>query len=266
MIPVLKNVHVELWPIGKLKPDKKNARVHGEKNIEAIKSSLKKFGQQKNIVILKDGTVIAGNGQLQAAKSLGWKKLAVSVFSGTAQEAKAFAIADNRTAELASWDEDNLAEALKSLSVDYDLNDFGFDKLDLSTEAVDPVGEQATLSEYSKKLDTPIYTPKGKKPTIDQLSNERRAAELIKKIKASKISEVEKVFLIKAASRHIVFDYHMIAEYYCHASKEAKGLMEESALVIIDFKKAVEKGYVVLSQEIRDIYQKDYGDEKSSKK
>lgn len=248
----------ELWPVSKLKPDKKNARKHGAKNLAAIKNSLKKFGQQKNIVILKDGTVIAGNGTLEAAKSLGWKKLAVHVFSGTAAEARAFAIADNRTGELAEWDEDFLARELKDLAVDFKLEDLGFDAADLSADfslnEPDP-----GLSEYSKKLDTPIYSPKGKKPKLSELSNERRAAELIKKINASKIAEAEKVFLRKAASRHIAFDYHQIAEYYCHASKEMQGLIEDSALVIIDFKKAIEQGYVVLSREIEQIYKKSHG-------
>jgi ParB-like chromosome segregation protein Spo0J len=66
--------------IAELKPDSKNARSYEQRSIEAIQKSLLEFGQQKPIVILKDGTVIAGNGTLQAASSLGWKHLACVTF------------------------------------------------------------------------------------------------------------------------------------------------------------------------------------------
>jgi hypothetical protein len=62
--------------------------------------------------------------------------------------------------------------------------------------------------------------------------------------------------------RHIVFDYQKIADYYAHASKEIQELMEKSALVIIDFNKAIQNGYVKLSHEIAKQYGEDYPDEK----
>ena len=68
-------------------------------------------------------------------------------------------------------------------------------------------------------------------------------------------------FLRQAAARHTVFDYAKIADYYAHASKEMQELMEDSALVIIDFGKAIEKGYIRLSDEIRNEYTREYGNE-----
>ena len=59
-----------------------------------------------------------------------------------------------------------------------------------------------------------------------------------------------------AASRHLVFDYSKIADYYSHSNKEMQELMEDSALVIIDFKKAIEDGYVKLTKEIADLFNK----------
>jgi len=56
-------------------------------------------------------------------------------------------------------------------------------------------------------------------------------------------------------------NFELIANYYAHASKECQELMEDSALVIIDFEKALEKGYVTLSDKISDQYLKDYPDE-----
>jgi hypothetical protein len=100
--------------IADLVSDPNNVRKHDTKNIEAIKGSLIKFGQQKPIVATKDGIVLAGNGTLQAAKEIGWDKISVYVTDLEGFNASAFAIADNRTSELASWD-DGLAESLNSL-------------------------------------------------------------------------------------------------------------------------------------------------------
>lgn len=64
-----------------------------------------------------------------------------------------------------------------------------------------------------------------------------------------------------AASRHVVFRYDRIAEYYCHAPKEVQELMEESALVIIDFDDAIEGGYVRARMEMEAEFEKEYGNE-----
>ena len=122
----------ESWPVKRLKPDPKNARKHDEKNIEAIKYSLKTYGQQKNIVVTKDGTVIAGNGTLEAAKQLKWTHLLVNIFKGTPSEAKAYTLADNRTAELASWEDQILLDTIKELqSGDIDMDALGFSKTEI---------------------------------------------------------------------------------------------------------------------------------------
>ena len=106
-------------PIDRLREDPQNARKHDDRNIAAIVASLQQFGQQKPVVALKDGTIIAGNGTLRAAQRLGWDKLAVAFFdSKDKARAKAYAIADNRSAELAEWDAPVLAETLKELEVE----------------------------------------------------------------------------------------------------------------------------------------------------
>jgi hypothetical protein len=102
-------------PIDRLRPDPKNARRHDDRSVDSIAASFRTYGQQKPIVILKDGTVIAGNGSLAAAKKLGWKKLAAVRFDDEVQ-ARAYALADNRTAELSSWDDLQLGKTLDELS------------------------------------------------------------------------------------------------------------------------------------------------------
>jgi len=99
-----------------LTQDPRNVRKHSERNIEAVKASLKKFGQQKPIVVQEDGTVIAGNATLEAARALGWEKIEIVRTKLIGEAATAFAIADNRTAELAMWDEAALFDQLKAMT------------------------------------------------------------------------------------------------------------------------------------------------------
>ena len=102
-------------PVGALSLDKRNARAHGPANLKAIKLSLTRFGQQKPIVVSEEGVGYAGNGTLLAARELGWETIKVSVSALPIEELRAYALADNRTAELAEWDVDALALSLEHL-------------------------------------------------------------------------------------------------------------------------------------------------------
>lgn len=113
---------------------------------------------------------------------------------------------------------------------------------------------------YSTKIEAPIYEPKNKQPHILELFDDRKTKRIISEIESSNIDESEKVFLIEAAKRHTVFNYERIADYYAHATPEMQQLMERSALVIIDFEKAIEFGYVKICDEIRGQYLTEYGE------
>lgn len=106
---------VEHVPTSALHLDPANARKHGPKSIAAIKASLQRFGQQKVLVVNSENVVVAGNGTLVAARELGWESIDVVRTSLTGADLVAFAIADNRTAELSEWDDDALARLMKSL-------------------------------------------------------------------------------------------------------------------------------------------------------
>ena len=121
---------IETRSIKTLTPDPQNARKHDQRNLDAIKASLDKFGQRKPIVITPEGVVLAGNGTLEAAKSLGWSEIAVTVTpkDWDYATAKAYALADNRSAELAEWDTSILASQLVELdSEGWDIGELGFD-------------------------------------------------------------------------------------------------------------------------------------------
>lgn len=119
----------ETVAIDSISLDPANVRRHPDRNIQTIVASLKRFGQQKPIVVTKEGIVIAGNGTLQAARHLGWKQIEIVRTSLTGSDATAYAIADNRTAELAEWDDDALAQTLAALQIEDEklALDTGFD-------------------------------------------------------------------------------------------------------------------------------------------
>jgi site-specific DNA-methyltransferase (adenine-specific) len=120
---------IETLQIKDLTPDPQNARQHDEKNLKAIQGSLKQFGQRKPIVITEQGVIVAGNGTVEAAKRLGWLEIQAVQVPGdwTPEQTKAFALADNRTAELANWEKDILATQLLDLEeAGFEIADFGF--------------------------------------------------------------------------------------------------------------------------------------------
>lgn len=134
---MLKSISVK---IDTLHIDPANLRLHPVRNVDTIKASLVRFGQQKPIVVDGDGIVRAGNGTLEAARQLGWAQINVVRTALKGSEAIAYAIADNRTAELAEWDTDRLGEVLTALSSE----EFELDELGFSEEELDElVGKSA---------------------------------------------------------------------------------------------------------------------------
>jgi ParB-like chromosome segregation protein Spo0J len=132
-------------PIAGLRPDPHNARRHSVRNLGAIAASLATFGQQKPIVVDSDGVVLAGNGTLEAARSLGWTHLAVARTGLTGASGRAFALADNRTAELAEWDHAVLTEALAALAQEpgLDATVSGFNSRDIARSLAERAGPAA---------------------------------------------------------------------------------------------------------------------------
>jgi ParB-like chromosome segregation protein Spo0J len=148
---------LETVGIETLSPDPANVRKHGQRNMDAIKASLRRFGQQKPIVVDAKGIVLAGNGTLAAARELGWREIQIVRTELTGSQATAFGIADNRSAELAEWDE-KLADVLASLKAeDFPLEEIGFDLADLGKLlppdfAPGTEGEQGKLDQLEPKM------------------------------------------------------------------------------------------------------------------
>ena len=84
---------------------------------------------------------------------------------------------------------------------------------------------------------------------------------MVKEINESNLHDAEKAFLRIAAQRHTVLNFKKIAEYYAHADKELQTLMENNALIIIDFNRAIELGLVELTKRISALTKEEYGDD-----
>jgi DNA modification methylase len=117
--------------LSKLKPDKKNARKHSERNIDEIARSLRRFGQHRPFVVQR-GTnkILVGNGMYEAMKSLGWSEGSVLYVEDDDETAVKRALADNRTGELAEWDWPVLKDIVQELGPEPDIPGWNDEELE----------------------------------------------------------------------------------------------------------------------------------------
>jgi ParB/RepB/Spo0J family partition protein len=126
-------------PLESLTPDPENSRRHPEDNIDAIVRSLAEFGQDQPLVVREEGRVIIkGNGRWEAARALGWTHVAAVLVSESEVRAAARALADNRSAELAEWDDAVLARVIERVraSDEVSTDATGFTPEDVANDAV----------------------------------------------------------------------------------------------------------------------------------
>ena len=122
-----RGLRIRRVPLDSLRLDPANARLHDDRNRDAIRGSLARFGQQKPIVVDRGGVIVAGNGTFEAARSLGWIEIDVVETGLEGLEAAAFAIADNRTSDLSEFDSPALARLLAELQAEEALEGVGFE-------------------------------------------------------------------------------------------------------------------------------------------
>ena len=134
-------ISVRWLPVESLTPDPENARVHGPRQIARIADSIAAFGFNVPVLIDGKGAVLAGHGRVLAARRLGLSEVPTIALEHLSEpERRAFMIADNRLAELASWDDRRLGvelKALKSLDLDFSIEATGFE-LDEIELKIDP--------------------------------------------------------------------------------------------------------------------------------
>jgi DNA modification methylase len=159
------SLKLEMVPRTRLVPYAGNTRVHSKKQITKIASALRKFGFVNPILTGPDNTVIVGHGRLLAAELLGMDEVPTIVLGHlTAAERRAYAIADNRLAELSHFDLDLLSielKALDALELDFPLEITGFEGAQLD----------AFLDPTPTKIDPADQVPEASGPPVTRLGD-----------------------------------------------------------------------------------------------
>ena len=236
----------------KIKPSSKNTNKHTEDGMQLLKTSIDKVGVLESISVTKEGTIISGHARN-------------SIFLEKGMIAKEIHLQENEYPVIVTDIEDNTKQyyeaqilanttANKNFNLDTELIEeiaveYGIDIAEMGIETIKDLNDET----YTSKVESPIYTPKEEKPKEDELYNLGKYNELMDKINSSNLADGKKLFLQLAATRHIQFNYAKIAEFYSHEEKEIQDLMEDSALVIIDYAKAIELGFVKLYEDLEKI-------------
>ena len=134
---------IEQWPLSRLQPYARNAKVHGAEQVARLAASMAEFGWTVPCLVAEDGELIAGHGRVLAATQLGLTEAPVIVLGHlTEAQRRAYRIADNKLTELGTWDEALLSAELQDLLADdYDLSLVGFSDGELDKLlAFDPGG------------------------------------------------------------------------------------------------------------------------------
>lgn len=136
-------------------PYENNPR-NNDKAVKFVANSIKQFGFKVPIIIDKNGVIVAGHTRLKAAKKLGMKMVPCIVADDlTPKQVKAFRLADNKTAELADWNDELLESELADID-DIDMGQFGF-------EGLENLGEEEKDDTYTTAINIPQYDITGDK-------------------------------------------------------------------------------------------------------
>ena len=240
-------------PVSKLRANPKNPRIIKDEKFQKLVQSIKDFPEMlelRPIVVDGDWMVLGGNMRLKACPAAGLKEVPVAIAADlTPDQQREFIIKDN--VGFGEWQWDALANEWDA----NELIDWGLDVPSFEQEALTlPDNENP----YTKKIEAPIYKITGEKPQPEQTYDVTRYLRLCKRVDDSNVSDAEKALLKLAAARHIVFDYAQMAELYAHSNAEMQDLMEESALVIIDFDKAIELEYAKITQHLVDEFEEHF--------
>ena len=230
----------------------RNPKNHTDKDIDLIIKSIKRNGWGDPLLVCPETMeVLSGNGRLMAAQKLGMEQVPV-VYApkGLTEKQKAdLVIASNKLVEVSDYNE-HLSELISEFELG--IEDFGIEPEEEKKEE--------TTNPYEMKIETPVYEITGEEPSIEELTDTEKGEKILKIIDSLDVSEPQKQFLRICATRLYEFNYSKIAEYYAHQDKTMQDIMEKMALVIIDYDKAVENGFVDMTERIEKIVGKNIVD------
>lgn len=216
--------------------------------------TIKKHGFSFPFFVWKDGKtnyIMDGHGRFNALVALKRKGEEMPesfpvVYVNAQDESEAKELLLKLNSQYGKMTKDSVASFLGDLEIN-------FEDLQLPNGVLELDRPEVDENPYTTKIETPIYEIKGDNPGFREMVDTTKYDSLCKEIDASELPEDQKKFLKLAATRHIQFHYGKIAEYYAHQDEEMQNLMENSALVIIDYEKALELGYVKMTQDLENL-------------
>lgn len=141
--------------VSELKAYENNPRKN-DNAVEAVANSIKEFGFKVPIVIDGNNIIVCGHTRLKAAMKLGMETVPCIIANGlTDEQIKAFRLADNKTAELATWDFSKLFDEIQGINLD--MTDFGFPNTDQMLEGIFEEEEFEEEKEEDTKEDDSGY-------------------------------------------------------------------------------------------------------------
>jgi len=242
----------------------RNWRTHPPQQRRALATSLNNVGWVGAVLVNRQtGHLLDGHERLWQALEQGDETPVPYIEVDVSEDEEHLILATlDPIGAMAETDADMLAGLLAELG---DVPEF--DAEDVSALLAE-IAEQTGVSDgtnddgtYSRKIEAPTYEPSEVKPEVSELYDDSKTRALVEAIQAADgLSDEERAFLVIAAQRHTVFNFAKIADFYAHADEGLQTLMEDSALVIIDFDRAIELGYVQLTERIAEMVRDEYGE------
>lgn len=255
---------LRMVPASDLRPNPKNWRTHPKAQADALRGVLSEIGLADACLAreLPDGSLMLIDGHLRA-ETLGDGDVPVLILDVNEAEADKLLATLDPLAAMAESDAAKLDELLRNVNTGSE----ALQQLMANTAAQaglyetlgDESDEQGGATEesenpYTDKVTVPPYEITGPKPPMSEIYDETKCQKLLADIDAADLPEVEKNFLRAAAYRHVVFNFQEIANYYAHSDADTQQLMEDSALVIVDFDKAIQNGWTRLGHALDAAY------------
>ena len=246
---------------GQLSGLPKNPRYIRDTKFEALVESIRtspEFLDARPLIVypMENGNyiVLCGNMRLRACRELNLSDVPCYVLpkNTPTEKLREYTIKDNMSYGDIDWD---------SIANEWDmeeLKEWDFDLPDWTAEETGDfpdgnTGDEATDNNYSRKIEAPTYEPTGEEPAIVDCVDTEAVERLLAEIDRSEVSEEQKTMLRICAYRHARINFENMAEYYAHQGEEMQSLMESNALVVIDYDKALQNGFVEMTKRLLEL-------------
>jgi len=222
----------------------RNWRTHPKAQRDALAGVLDQVGWVQDVIVNKrTGYLVDGHARVAVAAQRGEASVPV-VYVDLSEDEELLILATlDPLAAMAEADTDALADLLAAVTSE----DAALTSMLQELERKSSIDQ---MVKYTQKIITPIYEPTGSMPALADLFDTTTTDTLLKEIADADVPSDVREFLRCAAARHTVLRFDRIANYYAHAEPDVQRLMEASALVIVDTKQAVERGFLKLHENV----------------